>query len=452
MKIGYINIRSPNPDKGTTGRTVHLQEVCKAWRKMGHEVFVITGNHLNIAADVKTHNLSVPTPLSFDRCRQKIISILLSIYNMIKGKKIVTPNQGKEKTFPASSVLYDTKKISWSPRNLCRDLIQIINEYQYDKFVYIHSKKIIENEKPNFLYQRLIFGESIGLKLSKEYRIPLILEINASSTFKSEWTMQHTKFYDLIKRAMENKLCRYADAILVVTQTIKNYFVKQDISANKIFVNPNGVDLDRYYPDDIIRQKIRTQYGLDNKIVIGFLGNFRPWHDVFTLIQSAEIVLNIKHDVHFILIGDGPSKNQVESMVREKNIGKYVTFIGSIPNEKVPGHIDSMDIAVAPISKVPYFHGSPIKIFEYQSICKPVIVSRYPDIQSIIDDHKGGILVEPGDKVQLADAILELANNRELRKQLGRKGRLSVEKKYTWERNANKILDIYHHVKQSRFY
>ncbi len=132
MKIGYINIRSPNPAKGPTGRTIHIQEVCKAWRKMGHEVFVITGNPLSICADVKIYNLSIPTPLSFDRLRRRLITLFSQMHNKIKSKNTTQDYSNSEDKFPIDNSLGDFKKLSWSPRFLYRDIVQIINEYQYD--------------------------------------------------------------------------------------------------------------------------------------------------------------------------------------------------------------------------------------------------------------------------------------------------------------------------------
>lgn len=446
MKIGYINIRSPNPKKGTTGRTVHIQEVCRAWQKMGHEVFIITGSPLSIAVDVKIYNLSVPTPLSFDRLRQKITSIPSSVYRKIKGRNIASINTKKERKLSTNISQNNFKKLSWSPRVLYRDIVQIINEYQYDTFVYKNSKEIIETEKPDFLYQRLIFGELSGIKLAEEYEMPIVMEINSSNTFRNEWTNDHTCFFEIVKRMVENKLCQKADAVVVVTPYVKDYFVKQNISLDKIFVNPNGVDLDCYYQNDSLRQKIRNQYDLDDKILVGFLGNFRPWHDVSTLIHSAKIVLSKAPKAHFFLVGDGPLRHQIEEITNATGMGRCVTFTGNIPNEEVQGYINAMDIAVAPIPKGPYFHGSPIKIFEYLAVGKPLIVSRFPVIESIITDHKNGILVEPGDRMQLADAILELISNRELKERLGKEGRRTVEKNHTWAENAARIVDIYRNI------
>lgn len=445
MKIGYINIRSPNPARGPSGRTVHIQEVCRAWQKMGHEVFIITGSPLSIAVDVKIYNLSVPTPLSFDRFRRKIATILSTAYNKIKGRQTVSINSEKERKLSTNISQNNFKKLSWSPRVLYRDVVQIINEYQYDTFVYKKSKEIMETEKPDFLYQRLIFGELAGIKLAKEYELPIVMEINSSNTFRDEWPCGHTLFFEIVKRMLEKKLCQNADAVVVVTSYIRNYFIKQDIQPNKLFVNFNGVDLERYYPDDKLRQIIRKQYDLSKKLIVGFLGNFVSWHDLDTLIHSAKIVLGKVPKVHFFLVGDGPLRLQIEKMINVNGMDGCVTFTGSIANEEVPGYINAMDIAVSPLQK-DHIHGLPIKLFEYLAVSKPVIISKFPDIETVITDHKNGILVEPEDKMQLADAILELISDKGLRKKIGIEGRCLVEKNYSWERNAMKILDIYKNI------
>jgi glycosyltransferase involved in cell wall biosynthesis len=113
-----------------------------------------------------------------------------------------------------------------------------------------------------------------------------------------------------------------------------------------------------------------------------------------------------------------------------------------MPFKDVPGYINAMDITVAPFPKLPDFYFSAIKILEYMAVAKPVVASRYPDTESVISDHVNGILVDPGDSIQLAQALLELLEDKELRVRLGEEARRLVSEKYTWKQTAYKIIKI----------
>jgi glycosyltransferase involved in cell wall biosynthesis len=81
---------------------------------------------------------------------------------------------------------------------------------------------------------------------------------------------------------------------------------------------------------------------------------------------------------------------------------------------------------------------------------RPVIAAKFSDIPTVLEDHENGVLVEPGSDVELADAILELAHDAELRDRLGRAGRRTITSSYTWQHNAETISNLFEEITREK--
>jgi len=88
------------------------------------------------------------------------------------------------------------------------------------------------------------------------------------------------------------------------------------------------------------------------------------------------------------------------------------------------------------------FFGSPTKLFEYMAMSRPVVASRLGQIADVIRDGENGILVDPGDAKALANAIVRLAENNQLREELGAMARQTVISGYTWRHNARRVFEF----------
>jgi glycosyltransferase involved in cell wall biosynthesis len=103
----------------------------------------------------------------------------------------------------------------------------------------------------------------------------------------------------------------------------------------------------------------------------------------------------------------------------------------------VPAFVAAMDIAVLLDSNA---HGSPMKIFEYWGMGKPVVAPSVAPVLEVMRDRETGLLIEPGNAAQLADRIVELASDPALRARLGAAGRACATASHTWRNNAEQIV------------
>jgi glycosyltransferase involved in cell wall biosynthesis len=108
--------------------------------------------------------------------------------------------------------------------------------------------------------------------------------------------------------------------------------------------------------------------------------------------------------------------------------------------------LDACDILASPhvpLADGSAFFGSPTKLFEYMAMGKGIVASRLGQIGDVLENEKTALLVEPGNVLELSNAIQRLAGSRELRERLGESARITAIDRHTWTHNAARVLDAY---------
>ena len=309
---------------------------------------------------------------------------------------------------------------------------------------------ILEKERPDFLYHRhseFNFSSSV---LARRLGIPLILEFNGSEVWvKKNWG---TVYNERILRMAEQLQLSGADRIAVVSDVIRQWLLDEGIPSDKIVVNPNGVDPEVFHPS-VDGSEIRRRYGLENKTVAGFVGTFGQWHGVEVLARSVRFVVKDNPSVHFLIVGDGKLRGEVERILEVDHVTSSVTLTGSVPHEEIPRYLAASDILLSPHvqnSDGSTFFGSPTKLFEYMAMGKAIIASPVGQISDIIQDGVNGLLMKHKDEEDLAEKILRLASDGHLRDSLGAAARNEALAKYSWEQNARRVTEAVQSVQAGR--
>ncbi len=215
------------------------------------------------------------------------------------------------------------------------------------------------------------------------------------------------------------------------------------MAKERIAVIENGVDLE-IFSTDTSSDNMKKSLNLEKYFVAGFVGNFREYHGIENLICLAEAVKSKSLNIMFLIVGDGVNRNRYEEIVRSKGLEKSVIFAGFVPHERVRDYIAVMDVALAPHRKDSFaetggFHGSPLKIFEYMAMAKPIIAPPLGQIKELIVDGESGLLIYSEDTKALKEALLKLYHDKAYREHLGANARKRVEENYTWRANADKV-------------
>jgi glycosyltransferase involved in cell wall biosynthesis len=233
--------------------------------------------------------------------------------------------------------------------------------------------------------------------------------------------------------------------IFVVADVERRNLLRAGIPDEKIVVNPNGVDIEKFRPG-VGGLAARRDLGVaEDEILAGFVGTFGPWHGVLTLAAAiAELPANSK--MRFLLVGAGRLRDEVQRIVRAAGREQQVIFAGHVEHERVPALLDACDVLLSPhvpLEDGSEFFGSPTKLFEYMAMAKAIVASRLGQIGEVLVDEETALLTEPGDVPALSNAILRLSTSRELRERLGAAARRAAIAKHTWRHNAQRALDAY---------
>ena len=300
---------------------------------------------------------------------------------------------------------------------------------------------LVEQVDPDFIYQRYARFSWAGVVAANRTKRPLFLEYNGSEV----WVGRHwdrVGSLDLLER-YERLNLDAAARIFVVSDVERRNLEARGVAANKIVVNPNGVDVERFRPGVGGAEKRRELGIRDDEVVAGFVGTFGPWHGVEKLAEAIKLI-PFDMPVRFLLVGSGSLHVEVEKRLGAEVAAGRVIFTGAVGHDRVPGLLDACDILVAPhvpLADGSEFFGSPTKIFEYMAMGKGIVASRLGQIGEVLADGETALLVEPGNVEELRAAIVRLTEDDGLRKSLGARVREVAEREHTWTHNAQRVID-----------
>ncbi|HMF56141.1 MAG TPA: glycosyltransferase family 4 protein [Pyrinomonadaceae bacterium] len=301
----------------------------------------------------------------------------------------------------------------------------------------------IRSSRPDFIYQRYSRFTWAGIVASRDAGVPLFLEYNGSEV----WVGKHwddAGMFPLLER-FELLNLKAAARIFVVSEVERRNLLRMGVMDEKIIVNPNGVDTEKFRPH-VGGEAERARLGItDDEVLVGFIGTFGPWHGVLALAEAIAMIPE-EARVRFVLVGEGKLRGEVERTLEKAGALPSVIFTGQVAHERVPGLLDACDILVSPhvpLADGSEFFGSPTKLFEYMAMGKGIVASRLGQIGEVLAHEETAILIEPGDTRELAQAIMRMAESKELRERLGQSARRAAIERHTWTHNAARVIDAY---------
>lgn len=224
--------------------------------------------------------------------------------------------------------------------------------------------------------------------------------------------------------------------MICVSYGVKDAFVKQGINAEKCVVVHNGIDTET--KPSISPFEVRKKLGIsEDEILIGTVGSLIKRKRIIDLIDAFYILTNqTKNSVKCIILGDGSEKDNLIEYAKKRKIHEKVIFTGFQSN--AISYINAMDIFVLTSEK----EGLPRVILEAMLMGKPVVASNVTGPAELVIDGETGFLVPVRHPEVLANCILKLIKNPELRKQMGERARKRVIEKFSIEKYIAGVENI----------
>jgi glycogen(starch) synthase len=285
-----------------------------------------------------------------------------------------------------------------------------------------------------------------GVTVKKESDLPLVFHVH--STEKGRTLGNGSSVVSNI----ELRGAKMADMIITVSYAMKDELIQLGFPKDKIEVAYNGVDPQKYDPESVSSEqvrKIKAFYGLkDDDFMILFLGRLVGVKGVDKLIMAMPHVLSKIPNARLVIVGVGDQQEYLINLTRTMRLNEYVRFrFDFIPEEERILHYAACDVAVFPS----YYEPFGIVALEAMSMEKPVVVgaagvSGMREIVICCSDEQCGYHIDPNNPSDIAWGIISSLENPERRKWLGKNGRKRVLSEFTWNKIAEKTVQLYEEV------
>lgn len=317
------------------------------------------------------------------------------------------------------------------------DWVYEVMSLGYNLYGYRYLASAIRRRRPDLIYERYSLNTLCGIWASRRFGIPLFLEVNAPLYYEQNQLGKLT-FKGLARRS-ERWVCSNSTRTIVVSGVMRDMLAEEGIPKAHMVVMPNGIDPREFNPD-VSGVAVRQRYGLEARVVVGVVGWFRKWHGVDMLVEAMHRGGLLTGEVRVLLVGDGPASADVLRYVEANRLRDSIILTGPIARAQVPAHIAAMDVTVQP-SATDY--ACPMKIIEYMAMGRCIVAPDQPNIREILDGGGTAFFFAKGDGESLRTALTDVIRDPHKRSETGRRAYERVlECQLLWRANARRVLDL----------
>lgn len=229
---------------------------------------------------------------------------------------------------------------------------------------------------------------------------------------------------------------RWANVVITLSDAMRNEALAAGFSAQQLRSVPNGVDAQAFQSDKS-KADIQKRLGLSGKVIVLFVGRLTPVKSLPTIFEALADSLQACPNLHLILVGDGPERQLLDERANELGINAHVTFAGT--QKTVKHYLNAADIFVLPSKS----EGISNALLEAMSAGLACISTSVGGGGEVLDNGRCGLLISPSDVPAWTQALIELANNPDRRKQLGRTAQQRVLDHYDFSVVGSKYEALY---------
>ncbi len=382
MRIVYVTADRGIPVFGAKGASIHIQEMMRAFAKLGHDVRAVTARR----------GSEDPTDLIVEEVAQAA--------------------QGTERADKERAAMVQGEAIE-------SRLLTLYQDWPFD-----------------LIYERYSLWSAAGCRAAKKLGVPVVTEVNAPLVEEQQ------AFRSLVcrtdARAIENEILSTSSALVGVSQQMATYLKDAGADAERVFVIGNAVDTEHFQP---MVEVTHLPSVPREAFVVGFTGSLKKWHGVDTLLEAFRCFYAIEPSAHLLICGDGPKRGWIEGFIEGAGLVDAVTLTGWVAHKMLPGLIARMDIATAPYPEADEHYFSPLKLFEYLAMGRPIVASDIGQTAELLSGSRAAVLLPPGNAKALTTAMQQLKQDPLRRCQMSAAAR-SEGVRHDWIRNARLAIQI----------
>tara|TARA_B100001248_G_C27366086_1_gene449084 strand:- start:116 stop:1504 length:1389 start_codon:yes stop_codon:yes gene_type:complete len=351
---------------------------------------------------------------------------------------------------------YGIFKLGRAIRHFFRIGWKVVEEKILIKYFMKRIIEVAKQEKAELIHAHTPYRVGLpALRAARKLKLPFVYEMRGmweeTAVANGRW-MPNGPAYRRFQK-YETKVLRSADAVVCISETLKQEAISRGVAESKITVVTNAVD------ESTINQS--TKHELFDEVsdllnrdkstkVIGYIGSLREMEGVDLTAEATAKLSSKGHDVRFFVLSSASGQTELKDYCEKLGLKNKAVIAGPVPHDSVAQFYDLIDIFVVsrPNSRVTRLV-TPLKPFEAMAMKKAVVASKLPALEEIIDDGNTGLLYHADDVDSLVENIERVLSDDELINSLGNNAHKWIIENRTWQSVVQNYSKVYQTAREN---
>lgn len=307
----------------------------------------------------------------------------------------------------------------------------------HDSLAYGQLKRRLREYRPDVVHTHSAKGGFLGRLAANAVGVPAVVHTVHGAPFHPFQPRPVRELY----RWCEWYAGKRCHALISVADAMTDLMVSAHVAPREKFTTIySGMDVEPYLASELLRSETRRELGIsDQHVVVGKIARLFHLKGHEYLIQAASQVVEKQPHVRFLLVGDGLLRESLERQIAEAGLTDFFIFTGLVPPERIPALVSAMDVLV----HVSLREGLARALPQALIAGKPAISYDVDGAREVVIPGETGYLL-PARAVQpLAEAVIQLAADEELRRRLGGQGRDRFTDRFRHQTMTAQIRSLY---------
>lgn len=276
-------------------------------------------------------------------------------------------------------------------------------------------------------------------------RLPVVISLHGSDVYMAE----RSRAVGWVARWS----FRHAAAVTASSQDLLER--AQRLGATKdparAVVIPYGADPQQFAAPTSPREELRRELGWkSDEFILLCVGRLVYKKGFEYALRALPLVLQEYPQARLVIAGQGDLERELKELARHLGVEERVTLVGAVPHSLIPSYLAACDLFLLPsvVDKRGNVDGLPNTLLEAMAAARPIVASRVAGVPLAIEDNQNGLLVSPGNPADLANAIVQLADDPDRREKLGRAARQRIIHELNWVSIAERYQEVLRSARQ----
>lgn len=304
-------------------------------------------------------------------------------------------------------------------------------------------KRLLRDLRPDIVHTHSSKAGILGRRAAYQRKIPVVHTIHGASFHFGQSRLAYRGYI-----ALEQLAARWTDHFISVCDDMTAEYVRAGIARPERFTTIySGFDVEPFLHPPRDPRLVRAEWGLaPDDVVVGKIGRLFHLKGHEFILRAAPSIIARAPQVKFLLVGDGILRETYQQQIRTAGLERHVVFTGLVPPTRIPELISAMDI----VAHASQWEGLARVLPQGLIAGKPVISYDVGGAREVVLPGETGFLLPRDTVSELADAVVTLANNADLRHAMGQRGRELFTTQFRHQEMTARIRDVYQQVLSQR--